>query len=259
MPVYVGTSGWQYGHWRGTFYPAGVRQADWLEYYASRFATVELNTTFYRQPRPETFDAWLKRTPEDFVFAVKASRYLTHVRRLRDPRPSVETLLAGARHLRDALGPVLLQLPPGFRYDGPRIEATLAAFPAGVRVAVEPRDGSWFCDELRDTLARHGAALCLADRAGERSPCWRTADWCYVRFHAGLGWPPSGYRREALEEVARLVAERWGPAADCYAYFNNDAYGCAVRDAAVFAAALRSVGLTPTRTPGPNARPGESA
>jgi uncharacterized protein YecE (DUF72 family) len=252
VPVLVGTSGWQYRHWRGRFYPEGLGQARWLEHYAGRFATVESNNAFYRLPEASTFEAWAARTPADFVMAVKASRYLTHIRRLREPEEPVDRLLDRARHLGGKLGPVLLQLPPNLQADPEALDRTLRAFPAGVRVAVEPRHGSWFSDEVRDLLTEHGAALCLADSAGvprRRSPLWRTAGWTYLRLHQGTATPRPCYGRQALATWAGRLAELVGPDADAYVYFNNDPAGCAVRDAGVFARAAARAGLRPTRVP----------
>src|SRR5579862_1836269 len=144
MPVLVGTSGWQYRDWRGVLYPAGVPQRRWLEHYASQYATVENNNAFYRLPSRDTFATWRDRTPDGFVMAVKASRYLTHVRRLRDPAEPVRRMLDSFAGLGDRLGPVLIQLPPGMRADAVLLDTTLARFPADIRVAVEPRDASWW-------------------------------------------------------------------------------------------------------------------
>jgi uncharacterized protein YecE (DUF72 family) len=249
VPVLVGTSGWQYAHWRGRFYPQGLGQARWLEFYADRFATVESNNAFYRLPEASTFEAWAARTPPDFVMAVKASRYLTHVRRLRDPEEPVHRLLDRAGHLGGKLGPVLLQLPPNLQADPEALDRTLRAFPAGVRVAVEPRHGSWFSDEVRDLLSQHGAALCLADSPRRRTPLWRTAGWTYLRMHQGTATPPPCYGRQALASWASRLAELVGADADAYVYFNNDPAGCAVRDARVFARAAARAGLRPTRVP----------
>jgi uncharacterized protein YecE (DUF72 family) len=249
MPVLIGTSGWQYRHWRGRFYPPGLAQRAWLEYYAARFATVESNNAFYRLPEPHTFEDWAARTPDDFVFAVKASRFLTHLRRLRDPEEPVQRLLDRARHLGPKLGPVLLQLPPNLAADPAALDRTLACFPAGVRVAVEPRHPSWFSDEVRELLAGRGAALCLADSPRWRTPLWRTADWTYLRFHQGRASPPPCYGRPALASWARRLADGWGRQATAYAFFNNDPQGCAVRDARWFALATAKAGLDPTRVP----------
>ena len=159
MPVLVGTSGWQYQHWRGRLYPPRLAQARWLEHYAERFATVESNNAFYRLPEPATFAAWAERTPPGFVMAVKASRYLTHIKRLRDPEEPVGRLLDHARHLGPKLGPILLQLPPTLKADPAALDRALRAFPPGIRVAVEPRHDTWWTDEVRDLLTTHGAAL----------------------------------------------------------------------------------------------------
>jgi uncharacterized protein YecE (DUF72 family) len=249
MPVLVGTSGWQYRHWWGTFYPEGLRQADWLEYYAARFQTVEVNNAFYRLPEATTFEAWARRTPDDFVVAVKVSRFLTHVKRLKAPAEPVRRFLSHARHLGPKLGPLLLQLPPNLAIDLERLDQALRRFPADVRVAVEFRHESWFVDEVNALLAERGAALCLADSPRRRTPVWRTTDWGYVRFHEGRASPPPCYGRRALGTWAELLAERWGPDADVYVFFNNDARACALRDARVFAGVAERAGLHPTRVP----------
>jgi uncharacterized protein YecE (DUF72 family) len=235
MPVLVGTSGWQYRHWRDAFYPAGVPQRRWLEYYASQFATVENNGTFYRLPARETFEQWQARSPDGFVFALKASRYLTHVRRLRDPAEPVGRMLGAFAGLDGKLGPVLLQLPPDLRADPALLDATLSRFPPGLRVAVEPRHPSWWTDPVRAVLAARGAALCWADRGGRPvTPLWRTADWGYLRFHEGDDAPWPRYSGDCLRGWADRAASAWPGPAPVYAYFNNDQNGAAPRDAAAF-------------------------
>ncbi|HET9380538.1 MAG TPA: DUF72 domain-containing protein [Streptomyces sp.] len=250
MTLFVGTSGWQYKDWRGVLYPAGCPARLWLEEYAARFATVEINNAFYRLPSREAFATWRERTPAGFVVAVKASRYLTHIKRLRDPAEPVERLMGHAAGLGDRLGPVLLQLPPTLRSDPALLDDCLACFPAATRVAVEPRHDSWWTDEVRDVLTGRGAALCWADvRARPATPLWRTADWGYVRFHQGRAkaWPR--YGGQALRTWAERIAGTWPGGADVYAYFNNDPNGAAVRDAPAFANAAEAAGLSPTRTP----------
>jgi uncharacterized protein YecE (DUF72 family) len=244
MPVLVGTSGWQYRDWRGVLYPPGVPQRSWLEYYAGHYATVENNASFYRLPSRETFAEWRARTPEGFVMAVKASRYLTHVRRLRDPAEPVGRLLSAATGLGDRLGPVLLQLPPNLTADAGALDECLRDFarhraPGGrdVRVAVEFRHQSWWTPEIRQLLEGHGAALCWADRLGRPlGPLWRTADWGYLRFHEGTADPWPRYTDKALSTWADRVGSTWPKSAPVYAYFNNDQNGAAVVDAANFAA-----------------------
>jgi Uncharacterized conserved protein len=152
MTLFVGTSGWQYKDWRGVLYPDGVPMRLWLEEYAARFATVEINNAFYRLPSQETFESWRERTPPDFVVALKASRYLTHIKRLRDPAEPVDRLLGHAAGLGDRLGPVLLQLPPTLHADPALLDECLGRFPTGVRVAVEPRHDSWWTPQVRKVL-----------------------------------------------------------------------------------------------------------
>jgi len=249
VPVVIGTSGWQYRHWRGRLYPAGLPQARWLEHYAERLAAVEVNATFYRLPAPSTFAAWRRRTPEGFVIAVKASRYITHVRRLRDSDDAVARLMEATSELGPRLGPILLQLPPNLPRDLPRLEATLAAFPAGVRVTVEPRHDSWLEPETMELLERHDAALCMADRPGWRPEPRRTASWGYVRFHEGRASPRPCYGERALDTWATRLAELFSPDETVYAFFNNDPEGCAPRDARVFARKVARADLSPTRVP----------
>ncbi|MEU6810745.1 DUF72 domain-containing protein [Streptomyces sp. NPDC046831] len=251
MTLFVGTSGWQYKDWRGVLYPQGCPVRLWLEEYAAAFATVEVNNAFYRLPSRETFESWRERVPPDFVVAVKASRYLTHIKRLKEPEEPVRRLMTHAGGLGGRLGPVLLQLPPTLRADPELLDACLACFPAGTRVAVEPRHESWWTPQVRDILERRGAALCWADvLARPVTPLWRTTDWGYVRFHVGRArvWPH--YGRRSLETWVDRVAVTWPDDHDVYAYFNNDPLGAAVRDAVRFARAARTAGRTVTRTPG---------
>jgi len=235
MPLLVGTSGWQYRDWRGVLYPPGLPQRRWLEHYATRYVTVESNAAFYRLPSYDTFASWRDRTPPGFVMAVKASRYLTHIRRLRDPEEPVQRLMSHAAGLGGRLGPILLQLPPTLRADADMLDACLACFPPGTRVAVEPRHPSWWTDEIRAVLERRGAALCWADRRSRPvTPLWRTADWGYVRFHEGRATPRPRYGRTALARWAERVDQTWPDEADVFAYFNNDLGGAAIHDADAF-------------------------
>ena len=264
MPVLVGTSGWQYRDWRGGFYPAGLPQRRWLEHYASQYLTVENNASFYRLPGRETFAGWQARTPDGFVMAVKASRYLTHVRRLRDPAEPVTRLVDAAAALGPRLGPVLLQLPPTMAADPGLLDACLAEFAAAaaragtgpLRVAVEPRHPSWWCDEVRQVLSARAAALCWADRLGQPvTPLWRTADWGYLRFHEGAAQPWPCYGQQALRSWVARLGDTWPRAADVFVYFNNDPGGAAVKNSAEFAEAAVQAGLDPTRTPPPGSVP----
>ncbi len=249
MTVWIGTSGWQYRDWRGTFYPPDLAQRAWLESYAQRFATVESNNAFYHLPERRVFEAWADRTPADFAMAVKVSRYLTHIRRLRDPDEPVDRFVGRIAGLGPKLGPVLLQLPPQLRCDLGRLEATLERFPPAVRVAVEFRHETWFVEAVRRALERHGAALCLADRRRPLTPLWQTADWTYLRFHEGRATPRPCYGPAALDGWARRLADTFGAGVEAWVYFNNDPRGCAPRDAARFAVSCGDAGLEPTRVP----------
>jgi len=253
MTVHVGTSGWQYRDWRGPVYPPGVAQARWLEHYAERFSTVESNAAFYGLPERRTFEAWAARTPPDFRMAVKASRYLTHILRLREPEEPVAMLVERAAGLGGKLGPILVQLPPRFDADPGRLDATLGAFPRDWQVAVEVRDASWDQDEVCRILRRHGAALCLADRRGPLEPRWRTADWTYLRFHEGRATPRPCYGEQALETWARRLRDGWGAGVDAWVYFNNDHRGCAPSDALAFAAICADLAMDVARTAAPDA------
>ena len=256
MPLWIGTSGWQYRHWRGGLYPRGLAQAHWFDRYVEAFDTVELNVTFYRQPAPAVFEGWARRAPDGFLFAVKASRFLTHILRLREPQDSVDRLLEGASRLGAHLGPVLLQLPPDMQVEAERLDETLAAFPPDVRVAVEPRHRSWLIEPVLEVLRRHGAALCWADRRrplNPTGPTWATADWGYIRFHAGTASPRGCYGERALGTWLDRITAAWKPGQDVFAYWNNDFRGCAPRDAALFAALAHDAAASVTRAPSPAA------
>jgi uncharacterized protein YecE (DUF72 family) len=264
MPALVGTSGWQYRDWRGVLYPPGLAQRRWLEHYAGLYATVENNGSFYRLPSRETFADWRARTPDGFVMAIKASRYLTHVRRLRDPAEPVGRLLQAAAGLGDRLGPVLLQLPPDLRADVSALDSCLhefAVFPGlRPRVAVEFRHESWWTDEVQQVLTQHQAAQCWADRLGRPvTALWRTAEWGYLRLHEGAAQPAPRYGESALTSWARRIAETWPDGGDVFVYFNNDPGGAAVHDAAAFAAIVRRAGCQVTRTATPGVFPEHQA
>jgi uncharacterized protein YecE (DUF72 family) len=251
MTILVGTCGWSYRDWRGPFYPPKLPQRSWLDFYAEHFATLELDNAFYRLPAYETFKGWHDRLPAHVVVAVKASRFLTHMKRLREPEEPVHRLLDHASGLGSRLGPILLQLPPNLRADVDLLAGCLAAFPAGVRVAVEPRHESWWTTDVRRLLEDHGAALTWADRLGRPvTPLWRTTDWGYLRFHEGRAQPWPRYGQAALRSWVKRIAETFADEADVHAYFNNDPGGAAVVDAATFGRLAKRAGCSVTRTPG---------
>lgn len=226
--IHVGTSGWQYRDWRGVLYPDGLPQDRWLQEYAGAFSVVEVNNSFYRLPERATFERWRDRTPEGFTFAVKASRFLTHVKRLREAEDGVRRLWDRAEALGGKLGPVLFQLPPRFPADVARLREFLGRLPSAMRAAWEFRDPSWLVDEVLDSLDEAGCAFVLADRPGYRGPMPVTGGWSYVRFHQGTS-AGSDYRRDKLRRWAERITAL--PAREVWAFFNNDPGGAAVRDA----------------------------
>lgn len=230
--VRIGCSGWSYAHWRGVVYPEGLAQRRWLEHYSTLFGTVEVNATFYRLPRRTTVAAWVEGTPPGFVFAVKASRYLTHVRRLTDTGRGLDRFYARIEPLvaSPKLGPVLWQLPETFRRDDERLARALAALPAG-RHGFEFRHESWFVPEVHALLREHGVALVYGDHPSRPFQSEDlTADWAYVRLHHGSRGRRGNYSERELDEWAERIAA-WRRRADVYAYFNNDWEGFAVRNA----------------------------
>ncbi|MEO3813284.1 DUF72 domain-containing protein [Sphaerisporangium sp. B11E5] len=246
--ILVGTSGWQYDHWRDVLYRDVPRRL-WLERYAESFTTVENNNAFYRLPPRETFESWRDRTPGGFVMAVKASRFLTHIKRLKDPEEPVHRLLTAAEGLGAKLGPVLLQLPPTLRADPGRLAECLRHFPPHIRVAVEPRHASWWNGETRDILTAHNATLCWADVLGRPTgPLWRTADRGYLRFHQGRATPWPSYGEQSLRSWLHRLTETW-PIGDIYVYFNNDPNAAALHNATRFAHLAEAEGHHVTPTP----------
>lgn len=225
--IRVGCSGWQYRDWRGGLYPAGLPQKQWLEAYAGAFDTVEVDGTFYRLPAEETFAAWRARVPAGFLFALKASRFLTHLKRLREPAAPLALFWRRARLLGENLGPVLYQLPPNLKRDDARLADFLAALPEG-RQAVEFRHPSWYAEATFRALARAGVALCVHDMPGSEPPREPVGPFLYLRLHGAAGPYAGGYPDAALANWARLLARQRVPA---FVYFNNDTAGHAPVDA----------------------------
>jgi len=217
-----------YRDWRDRVYPAGLPQRAWLHHLSRRFATIEINASFYRLPSPETFEGWSRQVPDGFVFAVKMSRYLTHLRRLREPAEPVERFWHAAARLGPALGPVLCQFPPNFSRDLSLLREFLSVLPSGMCAAFEFRHPSWHDDDVWSALDRAGAATVIAHRPRARPPLIVTGGWSYLRFHQGSLLGP-GYRHTTLARWAGRIEEL--PADRTYVYFNNDPGGAAVRDA----------------------------
>jgi uncharacterized protein YecE (DUF72 family) len=232
QPVRIGCSGWNYADWRGRVYPNGCPPRRWLAYYATLFDTVEVNSTFYRLARPEAVARWIEATPPEFLFTVKSSRYLTHMKRLTDMDRGVERLYAGIAPLVDSpkLGPLLWQLPASFRRDDDRLAYALERLPPG-RHAFEFRHPSWFTADVYSLLREHKVALVIGDH-----PKWpfqsheRTTDWTFVRFHYCRRGRKGKYSDTELDTWARRLAQ-WRRQTEIFAFFNNDWQGFALDNA----------------------------
>lgn len=231
--VRIGTSGWVYPHWKGDYYPEDLPQREWFGHYVRDFNTVEINNTFYRLPKAETFEHWREAAPPNFLYTFKASRYITHIKRLKDPEASLEKFLERAWLAGETLGPILFQLPPRFEADAERLENFLRALPRELTSVLEFRDESWHREPIRELLSRYGAAFCIHDHGvvGE-CPDWVTADVVYLRFHGSSETSYSGsYSEEALQRAAKRITAWRAEGRSVFVYFNNDIGGHAVRNA----------------------------
>ncbi|MBX6312218.1 MAG: DUF72 domain-containing protein [Isosphaeraceae bacterium] len=233
MAFHIGTSGWSYDHWVGLLYPKRASSLERLDAYARRFRSVEVNNTFYRWPKDETFTTWHDRLPEGFVVSVKASRGLTQFRRLKDPKPWLDRMEGGLRRLGEKLGVLLVQLPRSLACDLGRLDGFLGLVPPGIRVAIEFRHPSWLCSEVFAVLERHGAAYCITSGASLPSVLRISAPFAYVRFHGPNPRQPYGgsYTDDDLRGWADRLREWAAQGREVFAYFNNDAQGNAVRNA----------------------------
>jgi uncharacterized protein YecE (DUF72 family) len=238
----IGCSGWNYAHWRnGVFYPPRLASREWLRFYAHRFDTVEINTSFYRLPRRESVARWVEETPDDFVFAVKVSRYITHIKRLLDVPQHLPLLYERIQPLLRSpkLGPLLWQLPPTFKADTDRLATCLEQLPRGERHAFEFRHPSWFTEETYTLLREHDVALVIGDRPEVHAFQTQelTADFTFVRFHAGTRGRNGNYSHRELDEWAERL-RGWAREVDVFAYFNNDWEGYAIENALYTASLL---------------------
>ena len=229
--IHIGTSGWHYDHWVGPFYPERMKPDAFLGFYAEHFGAAEINNTFYQLPEPGTLAEWREATPGRFLFACKASRYITHMKKLKDPDDSIRRFFEVVGALGDKLGPILFQLPPRWRVDSGRLAAFLEALPGGRRYAFEFRDESWFTDEVLELLSRHGAAFCIYDIAGRRSAIEVTAEFVYVRLHGPGAAYEGTYDGRTLHGWARRFRGWRDEGCDVYCFFDNDQNGYAARDA----------------------------
>jgi uncharacterized protein YecE (DUF72 family) len=223
----IGTSGYQYDHWRGVFYPGELPRQRWFEHYARHFDVVEINTTFYGLPSAATFEAWRDAAPDGFLYALKFSRYGSHMKCLKSPAAAIGKFMRPASRLKDHLGPILVQLKPHWAVDVGRLRGFLERTD-GTRWAVEFRDRTWLCAEVFDLLREHNAALCIHDMLDDH-PYEITADWVYLRFHGDHYH--DGYSRGFLAAQADRIAGHLAVGLDVFAFFNNDAEGQAVRNA----------------------------
>ncbi len=225
----IGTSGYHYDHWKGVFYPEELPKAHWFSHYAKNFDTVEINNTFYHLPSTAAIDAWKEEAPKGFCYALKFSRYGSHIVRLKKPRDTIRRFQQRADRLGEFLGPILVQLPPNWKADPERLAAFLKAAPMDHRWAVEFRDPRWLCEEVFGILNQHDSALCIHDMIDDH-PRLVTAGWVYLRFH---GDRYSGcYSHQLLSTRAAEIRQYLAEGLDVFVYFNNDAQGYAVQNAA---------------------------
>lgn len=229
--VWIGCSGYAYKHWRGRFYPDRLPATRWLQHYVKFFPTVELNNTFYTMPGVPTFEAWRANAPEGFRYAVKASRFITHMKKLKDPHDPLVYLFDRATLLGPALGPILYQLPPRWRFDAPRLQTFLDALPGGLQHTIEVRDPSWLNDQFFAVLEAHQVAFCIASLPDYVCPLRVTAPFVYVRFHGSKAMYYYDYPSDELRYWRDQFVAWAESGLPVYAYFNNDPEGWAVRNA----------------------------
>ena len=239
--IRIGCSGWNYKHWRGIFYPQGLPQRRWFEFYAAHFDTVEINNSFYRLPKAETFDKWRAQAPAGFCYAVKANRFLTQAKKLKDCEEPLARMMPPFRALGDRLGPILYQLPPRFRINLERLEQFLTLVPRDVVNVFEFREPSWYVRETYDLLDRHGAAFCIHDMAGSTTERIVTGPIAYVRFHGASGKYWGRYPDEHLLSWSDWMVAQARQGRPVWAYFNNDIHGHAIADALTLKAMVAQV------------------
>jgi len=231
MRYYIGTSGWHYNHWQGRFYPETLSKAKWLEFYASHFTTVELNNSFYRLPSETSFTAWRESSPANFIFAVKVSRFITHIKRLKNTEEAVERFFSRAKILGEKLGPLLYQLPPNMHRNDDTLESFLATLPRGLKHVIEFRHQSWLEEKVFEILHKYNTGFCIFDMPSISCPVVATADFAYVRFHGSSAPYSSFYSDRELADWAKGLADLAANLKAVYIYFNNDAEAFAVRNA----------------------------
>ncbi|HEY0046186.1 MAG TPA: DUF72 domain-containing protein [Flavobacterium sp.] len=229
--INIGTSGWHYKHWQGNFYPAGLKTAEHFEYYLKHFDTVEINNSFYRLPTKETFRSWRENSPADFIYVVKANRFITHMKKLKEPAESIARFMDHVTELKEKLGPILFQLPPGWNINIERFEEFLAKLPKQYRYAFEFRNGTWYDKTIYDLLIQYNCAFCIYELAGHTTPVITTANFVYLRLHGpGDNKYQGSYSNEALQDWAKQCVE-WSRDKEVFVYFDNDEAGYAAFNA----------------------------
>lgn len=230
--IYIGTSGWSYKHWKGTFYPEGTKAKEEFHYYQDNFDTVEINNSFYRLPSAETIKNWERSVSKDFLFSVKASRYITHLKKLHDAGDALNEFLNRISALETKLGPLLFQLPPNMKYNAERLQAFLQELPEDHRYVFEFRNKEWYCEEAYDLLRSYNCSFCIFELAGVFTPEMVTADFVYVRLHGpGKNKYQGSYTDEQLEEWADKCKAWQRKSLDVFIYFDNDEKGYAAFNA----------------------------
>jgi uncharacterized protein YecE (DUF72 family) len=229
--IHVGCSGWVYKHWKGGFYPADLPQKRWFERYSSEFDTVEINASFYRIPLASTFDGWRQKAPPKFRYALKANRFLTHLKKLVGCEEQMDAFVALARRLGETLGPILYQLPPSLHIDLPRLEAFLKRLPRDLEHVVEFRHASWYTEDALALLDEHGFGFVTHDLSGLISPQWASGRTAYVRFHGTGGKYWGRYSDDQMERWADWLRDQVAQGRSAWAYFNNDIHEHAIQDA----------------------------
>ena len=229
--IRIGTSGWHYGHWEGLYYPEKLPKSKWFGHYAKDFDTVEINNTFYQLPKQQTFENWHKQAPKNFLYTVKANRFITHIKRLKDAEETLPRFFERAELLKENLGPALYQLPPSFHKDLDRLQYFLQLLPKGRQAIFEFRHESWFSQDTYDLLNKYGVGFCIHDLSGVPTPRVITGDVIYVRFHGTTGRYDGNYPRSALKNWAEWIKEHESEVRSVYAYFNNDAHAYAIQNA----------------------------
>jgi len=231
--IKIGTSGWMYSHWRGVFYPGELSQDRMLSFYSQNFKTVEVNNTFYKLPNKKTVKKWRKATPERFEFAVKANRFIAHMKKLKEPQESLASMFDVFKEFGEKLGPILFQLPPGWHLDLERLKNFLRVLPQG-KYAMEFRHKSWYCQSVYDLLSKENIAFCIHDHGDAPSPCdMVTADFSYLRFHGANGAYQEKYTRDQIKKWAERIDKLYkkNKLEAIYCYFNNDTMGFAIENA----------------------------